>query len=316
MKIRTTPVGAEEEAGQTPSAANISIALLLQPGTFDSWLPWPFEGTIKVTLMDAQEFKHHETRSLETAPGMKGLQRPSRQKKEAPEDAARPDPVPLFEAPFRRVASEESTPTGSTACSSERTRSPPLLGFNFEQVRAGTLTSHTMGSTSADGAENSSRVGLSSRADNVADLGAVSDCREAPPACRAFTETNLAVQGLASSFEAVALEYETRRAVCNQQADSRALLCLPHDQPAATQDRLLAIQAMLESFETNLATVDGLVAEVAICVDSVAEEVQSLKDSTAEAMACVRDEIQNISTQVGSLYEALLCIKDSTVGRS
>jgi hypothetical protein len=78
---------------------------------------------------------------------------------------------------------------------------------------------------------------------------------------------------------------------------------------ADTQDRLSAIQDTLGDLETNLASADGMITEVATSVDSVTEEVQVLKETTAEGMSSMRSDIQMLAAQVSSLHDILSEIK-------
>lgn len=78
---------------------------------------------------------------------------------------------------------------------------------------------------------------------------------------------------------------------------------------ADTRDRLSAIQDTLGDLETNLASADEMITEVATTVDSVTEDVQVLKETTAEGMLSMRSGIQMLAAQVSSLHDILSEIK-------
>lgn len=87
-----------------------------------------------------------------------------------------------------------------------------------------------------------------------------------------------------------------------------------HEAPSAysspdVEDRLSAVQDVLADLETNLGSVDGMVAEVATAVDSVTEDLSVLKDSVNEGIEGLREEIFVLSASVGSLHSNLADMK-------
>ncbi|KAK3510183.1 hypothetical protein QTP70_026776 [Hemibagrus guttatus] len=65
---------------QTPSAPRcsnyISLFVHTMQGEFDSQLPWPLQGTIRLSVLDQAEGQHH-TEIMETKPDLQAFQRPT-----------------------------------------------------------------------------------------------------------------------------------------------------------------------------------------------------------------------------------------------
>lgn len=68
---------------QTPSAPRcsnyISLFVHTMQGEFDSQLPWPLQGTIRLSVLDQAEGQHH-TEIMETKPDLQAFQRPTVQR--------------------------------------------------------------------------------------------------------------------------------------------------------------------------------------------------------------------------------------------
>lgn len=147
-----------------------------------------------------------------------------------------------------------------------------------------------------------------------------------PSTRRAQYSSNLALQGLPASFEAVQHQFDSSGpsdsprdvmseeqvgdllARLNESAAPRYSWSIPSHSAHRSvdaddiDDRLTTVQDTLADLETTVASVDTTATEIDTAVGSLAEDVESLKDSVRE----VQTEMQILTAQVASIHDALV----------